>query len=81
MLKSTASQKNSPAAVLSGNSHKSSFLCKAQLNIFFYFHPDVTQAANASILDPGLSFPSPSQLLFYCSPGFGSSGFSLGLSK
>uniref|UniRef100_A0A8C3QE04 Uncharacterized protein n=1 Tax=Geospiza parvula TaxID=87175 RepID=A0A8C3QE04_GEOPR len=34
MLKSAASQKYSPTEVLSDNSHKSSFLCKGELNIF-----------------------------------------------
>ncbi|OXB63475.1 hypothetical protein ASZ78_006967 [Callipepla squamata] len=40
---------------------------------------DVIQVASASILDLGLSFLSPSQLLFCCCAGSGSSGFSLDL--
>ena len=37
ILKSAASQKHCLAAGLSGTSHTSSFLCKAQLNSFFTF--------------------------------------------
>lgn len=85
MLKAVANQKHSLAAGLPGTSHKSLFLCQTELNVvwvfLFHFNPDVIQVASASILDLGLSFLSPSQLLFCCCAGSGSSGFSLDLSK